>query len=225
MCSQNIYQDSFESWTPIPFKNVFQYSDGDVYWCTADIGWVTGHSYIVYGPLLTGATTIMFEGVPTWPDAGRFWEVVDKYQVNQFYTAPTAIRALVAQGDEWVTKHDLSSLKVLGTVGEPINEEAWRWYHDLVGKGRSCMSPCTNSQSPPAFSRWVWFCSSIAQCRSSPKSLVSWWLSSNGNLPVPVPRSRMVFPLKEVTRSRAGKRLPSTSSAVVNWWYSRALCE
>jgi len=118
------------------FKNVFQYSDGDVWWCTADIGWVTGHSYIVYGPLLSGATSVMFEGIPTWPDAGRFWEVVDKYQVNQFYTAPTAIRALVAQGDKWVLKHDLSSLKVLGTVGEPINEEAWRWYHDLVGKGR-----------------------------------------------------------------------------------------
>jgi len=118
------------------FKNVFQYNDGDIYWCTADIGWVTGHSYIVYGPLLTGATTVMFEGVPTWPDAGRFWEIVDKYKINQFYTAPTAIRALVAQGDEWVTKHDLSSLKVLGTVGEPINEEAWRWYHDLVGKGK-----------------------------------------------------------------------------------------
>ena len=118
------------------FKNVFQYNDGDIYWCTADIGWVTGHSYIVYGPLLTGATSIMFEGVPTWPDAGRFWDVVDKYKVTQFYTAPTAIRALVAQGEQWVTKHDLSSLRVLGTVGEPINEEAWRWYHDLVGKGR-----------------------------------------------------------------------------------------
>ncbi|MCB0805871.1 MAG: acetate--CoA ligase [Bacteroidales bacterium] len=118
------------------FKNVFQYNDGDIYWCTADIGWVTGHSYIVYGPLLTGATSIMFEGVPTWPDAGRFWEIVEKYKVNQFYTAPTAIRALVAQGNEWVTKHDLSSLKVLGTVGEPINEEAWRWYHDIVGGGR-----------------------------------------------------------------------------------------
>jgi acetyl-CoA synthetase len=118
------------------FKNVFQYNDGDIFWCTADIGWVTGHTYIVYGPLLTGATTVMFEGVPTWPDAGRFWEVVDKYQVTQFYTAPTAIRALVAQGNEWVTKHKLDSLKVLGTVGEPINEEAWRWYHDLVGKGR-----------------------------------------------------------------------------------------
>lgn len=117
------------------FKNVFQYSDGDVYWCTADIGWVTGHSYIVYGPLLAGATSVMFEGVPTWPDAGRFWQIVEKYKINQFYTAPTAIRALVAQGDEWVTKHDLSSLKVLGTVGEPINEEAWRWYHDIVGRG------------------------------------------------------------------------------------------
>lgn len=118
------------------FKNVFQYSEGDIYWCTADIGWVTGHSYIVYGPLLTGATSVMFEGVPTWPDAGRFWEVVNKYKVTQFYTAPTAIRALLAQGDEWVTKHDLSSIKVLGTVGEPINEEAWRWYHDVVGKGK-----------------------------------------------------------------------------------------
>ncbi|MCD4698276.1 MAG: acetate--CoA ligase [Bacteroidales bacterium] len=118
------------------FKNVFQYNDGDIYWCTADIGWVTGHSYIVYGPLLAGATTVMFEGVPTWPDAGRFWEIVAKYKVNQFYTAPTAIRALVPHGEELVTKHDLSSLKVLGTVGEPINEEAWRWYHDIVGGGR-----------------------------------------------------------------------------------------
>ncbi len=118
------------------FKNVFQYSEGDMYWCTADIGWVTGHSYIIYGPLLAGATTIMFEGIPTFPDAGRFWDVVDKYKVNQIYTAPTAIRALIAQGDEWVENHDLSSLKVLGTVGEPINEEAWHWYHDVVGKGR-----------------------------------------------------------------------------------------
>ncbi len=118
------------------FKNVFQYNEGDIYWCTADIGWVTGHTYIVYGPLLAGATSIMFEGVPTYPDAGRFWEVCDKYKVNQFYTAPTAIRALIAQGDEYVTKNDLGSLTVLGTVGEPINEEAWRWYHDLVGKGK-----------------------------------------------------------------------------------------
>jgi acetyl-CoA synthetase len=118
------------------FKNVFQYNNGDIYWCTADIGWVTGHSYIVYGPLLTGATSVMFEGIPTYPDAGRFWDVVDKYKVTQFYTAPTAIRALIAQGNQFVTKHDLSSLKVLGTVGEPINEEAWRWYHDIVGRNK-----------------------------------------------------------------------------------------
>ena len=118
------------------FKNVFQYNNGDIFWCTADIGWVTGHSYIVYGPLLTGATTVMFEGIPTYPDAGRFWDVVDKYKVTQFYTAPTAIRALIAQGNQFVTKHDLSSLKVLGTVGEPINEEAWRWYHDVVGRNK-----------------------------------------------------------------------------------------
>ncbi|MEO1383915.1 MAG: AMP-binding protein, partial [Bacteroidota bacterium] len=104
------------------------------YWCTADIGWITGHSYIVYGPLLAGATTVMFEGVPTFPDAGRFWEIVDKYKVNQFYTAPTAIRALMARGDEFVDKYDLSSLKVLGSVGEPINEEAWHWYDDKIGK-------------------------------------------------------------------------------------------
>jgi len=118
------------------FKNVFQYNDGDIFWCTADIGWVTGHTYIVYGPLLTGATSIMFEGVPTWPDAGRFWATVEKYKVNQFYTAPTAIRALIAQGNGFVSKYNLSSLKTLGTVGEPINEEAWRWYHDVVGKSR-----------------------------------------------------------------------------------------
>lgn len=118
------------------FKNVFQYNEGDIYWCTADIGWVTGHTYIVYGPLLTGATSIMFEGVPTYPDAGRFWKTVEKYKVKQFYTAPTAIRALIAHGNEFVNKYDLSSLKVLGTVGEPINEEAWRWYHDVVGKGK-----------------------------------------------------------------------------------------
>ncbi len=118
------------------FKNVFQYNEEDIFWCTADIGWVTGHTYIVYGPLLAGATSVMFEGVPTWPDAGRFWDVVDKYKVNQFYTAPTAIRALIAQGNEFVTSRDLSSLTVLGTVGEPINEEAWRWYHDIVGKGK-----------------------------------------------------------------------------------------
>jgi acetyl-CoA synthetase len=117
------------------FRNVFQYEEGDVYWCTADIGWITGHTYIVYGPLLAGATTMMFEGVPTYPDAGRFWEAVDKYKVNTFYTAPTAIRALMAKDIELVRKHDLSSLRTLGSVGEPINEEAWEWYHKEVGKG------------------------------------------------------------------------------------------
>ncbi len=115
---------------------VFDYHDGDIYWCTADVGWVTGHSYIVYGPLANGATTLMFEGVPTYPDAGRFWEVCAKHKVNQFYTAPTAIRALMGQGPEFVEKHDLSDLKVLGTVGEPINPEAWNWYNDVVGKGK-----------------------------------------------------------------------------------------
>ena len=113
----------------------FDYHDGDVFWCTADVGWVTGHSYIVYGPLANGATTIMFEGVPTYPDAGRFWAVCEKHKVNQFYTAPTALRALMGQGDSFVEKYDLSDLKVLGTVGEPINPEAWTWYYNVVGKG------------------------------------------------------------------------------------------
>ena len=113
----------------------FDYHDGDIFWCTADVGWVTGHSYIVYGPLANGATTVMFEGVPTWPDAGRFWAVCEKHKVNQFYTAPTAIRALMAHGTEPVEKYDLSSLRLLGTVGEPINPEAWNWYNDVVGKG------------------------------------------------------------------------------------------
>lgn len=117
------------------FQNVFQYERGDVYWCTADVGWITGHSYIIYGPLLNGATTIMFEGVPTYPDAGRFWDVCDKYKVNQFYTAPTAIRALMAMGDEFVEHADLSALKVIGSVGEPINAEAWHWYYQKVGHG------------------------------------------------------------------------------------------
>ena len=124
-------------YTCFSFRNVFQYQDGDVYWCTADIGWITGHSYIVYGPLLAGATTVMFEGVPTYPDAGRFWEVCDKLKVNQFYTAPTAIRALMAKGDEFVDKYDLSTLKVIGSVGEPINEEAWHWYDEKVGRGHA----------------------------------------------------------------------------------------
>lgn len=123
-------------YTAYTFRNVFQYGDGDIYFCSADIGWITGHSYLVYGPLLSGATTLMFEGIPTWPDAGRFWEIVDKHQVNQFYTAPTALRSLMAMGMEWLDGKHLNSLKVLGTVGEPINEEAWHWYHDHIGKNR-----------------------------------------------------------------------------------------
>ena len=119
------------------FKNVFNYTDNDIYWCTADIGWITGHSYIVYGPLLNGATTMMFEGVPSYPDFGRFWEICEKHKVNQFYTAPTAIRALAKHPLDFVNKYDLSSLKVLGTVGEPINEEAWNWYNENIGK-RKC---------------------------------------------------------------------------------------
>jgi acetyl-CoA synthetase len=122
--------------TALTHKYVFDYHDGDIFWCTADIGWVTGHSYIVYGPLCNGATTLMFEGIPIYPDAGRFWDVVDKYKVNQFYTAPTAIRALMREGEEPVKKRKLDSLRLLGTVGEPINPEAWMWYHRLVGKER-----------------------------------------------------------------------------------------
>ena len=118
------------------FQNVFQCEESDVYWCTADVGWITGHTYIIYGPLVSGATTMMFEGVPTFPDAGRFWQVCDKHGVNQFYTAPTAIRALMGQGEDHVLSYSLDSLKVLGTVGEPINEEAWRWYYNVVGKER-----------------------------------------------------------------------------------------
>jgi len=124
-------------YTAYTFKNVFQYKENDVYWCTADIGWITGHSYIVYGPLANGATTVMFEGVPSYPDFGRFWEIVEKHKINQFYTAPTAIRALAKQNIEFTEKHDLSSLKVLGSVGEPINEEAWHWYNDVIGKKKS----------------------------------------------------------------------------------------
>ena len=122
--------------TNITFKWVFDYHDEDIHFCTADIGWVTGHSYIVYGPLSNGATSLMFEGVPTYPNPGRFWEICDKHRVNIFYTAPTAIRALMREGEGWVTKHDLSSLRLLGSVGEPINPEAWMWYHSFVGKGK-----------------------------------------------------------------------------------------
>ncbi|WP_121114634.1 acetate--CoA ligase [Croceibacterium ferulae] len=122
-------------WTETTFRYVFDYRPGEVYWCTADIGWVTGHSYIVYGPLQNGATALMFEGVPNYPDHDRLWQVVEKHRVNIFYSAPTAIRSLMREGPEHVTKHDLSSLRLLGSVGEPINPEAWRWYHEVVGKG------------------------------------------------------------------------------------------
>ncbi|MBV1924205.1 MAG: acetate--CoA ligase [Flavobacteriaceae bacterium] len=124
-------------YTAYTFKNVFNYREDDIYWCTADIGWITGHSYIVYGPLANGATTVMFEGVPSYPDYGRFWEIVEKHKINQFYTAPTAIRALAKEKLDYVDRYDLSSLKVLGSVGEPINEEAWHWYNDNVGKRKS----------------------------------------------------------------------------------------
>ena len=122
-------------YTEFSFRNVFQYSEGDIYWCTADIGWITGHSYIVYGPLLAGATTMMFEGIPTYPDAGRFWKIVEENKVNIFYTAPTAIRSLESKGSQFISPYNLSSLKVLGTVGEPINEDAWHWYDEKIGKG------------------------------------------------------------------------------------------
>ena len=121
-------------YTEYSFRNVFQYNEGDIYWCTADIGWITGHSYIVYGPLLAGATTVMFEGIPSYPDSGRFWQIIEENKVTIFYTAPTAIRALEAKGIEFVNPYDLSSLKVLGTVGEPINEDAWHWYNKEIGK-------------------------------------------------------------------------------------------
>jgi acetyl-CoA synthetase len=123
-------------YTAFSFQNVFQYEAGDIYWCTADIGWITGHSYLVYGPLLCGATILIYEGIPTFPHPGRYWEIIDKYQVSQFYTAPTAIRSLQACGLEPIQDYKLSSLKTLGTVGEPINEDAWRWYHTHIGKGR-----------------------------------------------------------------------------------------
>jgi acetyl-CoA synthetase len=122
-------------YSQVSFETVFDHRDEDVYWCTADIGWVTGHSYIVYGPLAAGATTLMFEGVPTYPDPGRFWYVVEKFRVNTFYTAPTAIRALQRHGEGWPGRYDLSSLRLLGTVGEPINPEVWMWYHEVIGKG------------------------------------------------------------------------------------------
>ncbi len=123
-------------WTAMTHEYVFDYRPGQIYWCAADIGWVTGHSYVVYGPLMNGATSVMFEGVPNWPDPSRFWQVVDKFKVEIFYGAPTALRALMREGDDWVTKTDRSSLRLLGSVGEPINPEAWSWYHRVVGEGR-----------------------------------------------------------------------------------------
>ena len=122
--------------TALTHKYIFDVHDDDIFWCTADIGWVTGHSYIVYGPLCNGATSLMFEGVPTFPDAGRFWQIVEKFKVTVFYTAPTAIRSLIRLGEEWPNKYDLSSLRMLGSVGEPINPEAWMWYHRVIGKDR-----------------------------------------------------------------------------------------
>ena len=123
-------------WAAMTFQYVFDYRPGQIYWCAADVGWVTGHSYVVYAPLMTGATTVMFEGVPTWPDASRFWQIVDKFSVEIFYGAPTALRALMREGDDWVTKTSRKSLRLLGSVGEPINPEAWEWYHRVVGEGR-----------------------------------------------------------------------------------------
>jgi acetyl-CoA synthetase len=120
----------------LTFKWIFDYKEEDTFWCTADIGWITGHSYIVYGPLACGATSLMFEGVPTYPHPDRFWNIVEKYGVNIFYTAPTALRALIREGDEWPRKHDLSSIRILGSVGEPINPEAWIWYYNVIGQGR-----------------------------------------------------------------------------------------
>ena len=122
-------------WVAMTHEMVFDYRPGEVFWCTADVGWVTGHSYTVYGPLANGGTTLMFEGVPNWPDHGRFWEVIDRHQVNIFYTAPTALRALMREGDDWVTRSSRKSLRLLGSVGEPINPEAWEWYHRVVGDG------------------------------------------------------------------------------------------
>ncbi|HCX87465.1 MAG TPA: acetyl-coenzyme A synthetase, partial [Gammaproteobacteria bacterium] len=126
----------YQLYAAMTHRYVFDYHDGDIFWCTADVGWITGHSYILYGPLANGATTLMFEGVPTYPDASRFWQVVDKHQVNIFYTAPTAIRALMSQGDDPVAATQRTSLRLLGTVGEPINPEAWEWYFQTVGEKR-----------------------------------------------------------------------------------------
>lgn len=124
-------------YTAMTHKHVFDHQDGDVMGCTSDVGWITGHSYMVYGPLMNGGTTLLFESTPVYPDPGRYWDMVERLGINQFYTSPTAIRLLLQHGDEWVRKYDRSSLRVLGSVGEPINAEAWHWYHDVVGEGRA----------------------------------------------------------------------------------------
>ena len=134
-------------YTAITHKYIFDYHEEDVYFCAADIGWITGHSYIVYGPLANGATTTMFESIPTYPNPDRYWQVIEKWKVNQFYTAPTAIRAIAAAGEEWPSKYDMPSLRILGSVGEPINPEAWRWYHRNAGKER-CPIVCLLYTSP-----------------------------------------------------------------------------
>jgi acetyl-CoA synthetase len=182
-------------YTGYTFKNVFQYEEDDIYWCTADIGWVTGHSYIVYGPLSNGATTVMFEGVPTYPDWGRFWQIVEKHKITQFYTAPTAIRALARQNLSFVETYDLSSLKVLGTVGEPINEEAWHWYSDNIGKGNS---PIVDT----------WWQTETGGILISPLPFITPTIPTFATLPLPgVQPCLMDESGKEVTATKANGRL------------------
>ncbi|MCH9034936.1 MAG: acetate--CoA ligase, partial [Planctomycetes bacterium] len=181
-------------YTTTTFKYIFDYHDGDIYWCTADIGWVTGHSYIIYGPLCAGATTLMFEGIPTYPDAGRFWDVVDKFKVNQFYTAPTAIRAIMREGDDPVKKRSRKSLRLLGTVGEPINPEAWKWYYNVVGDKRC-----------PIVDTW-------------------WQTETGGILITPLPgaipqkpgsATLPFFGIKPILLEQEGKEIPGTGSGVL----------
>jgi acetyl-CoA synthetase len=176
-------------------KYVFDIHENDVFWCTADIGWVTGHSYIVYGPLCNGFTSVMFEGVPTFPDAGRFWQMVEKFKVTQFYTAPTAIRSLIRLGEEWPNKYDMSSLKTLGSVGEPINPEAWMWYHRVIGKEKCpIVDTWWQTETGGTSSR-----RSPARTRSSPA--------------VPAGRSSASNPASCATTARLSARTRAASSA------------
>ena len=188
-------------WAALTHEAVFDYRRGEIYWCTADVGWVTGHTYIVYGPLANGATTLMFEGVPTWPGPDRFWQVIDKHQVNTFYTAPTAIRALMREGDEPVKRHDRSSLRLLGTVGEPINPEAWNWYHRVVGDGRC-----------PIVDTW-------------------WQTETGGALITPLPGATALKPgsatlpmfgVEPALMNAEGERLPDTGAAEGNLVIARS---